>query len=141
MNKRAVAFALALVLVLSLACTSALAATKPSAKLTSVSTTSIKRGKTQTWKYRLDSGSYKKKSGVWRSEFAMFICKGSTSGTVYAYKDVYFTGKINYTLKWKVPKTTPTGKYVNLYGTYFRKNSSYSFKCNSAKTKTFKVKK
>lgn len=140
MKKRAVAFALALVLVLSLACTSALAA-KPTVKLTSVNTTNIKRGKTQVWKYKLDCCSYKKKGSVWRSRFAMFICKGSVKGKVYAYKDVYFTGKVNYTLKWAVPKTIPTGKYVNLYATYCRKDSGYSFTCNTAKTKTFNIKK
>jgi hypothetical protein len=141
MKKRIATFVLALVLALSLGGTTALAATKPSMKLLSVSTTSIKRGKTIKWNYRLNSGSYKKKSGVYRAMFGTFICKGSVNGSMYAYKEILFSGKGEQGMKWKVPKSTPTGKYVNLYATYYRKNGSASWKCNAAKTKSFKIKK
>ena len=142
MKKKISALVLALVLALSLGGTTALAATKPSMKLVSVNTTSIKRGKKQVWKYRLSSGSYKIKNGVWRAEYATYLCKGTASniGTVYAYVDRYFTGKLDRTFNWKVPKSVPKGKYVNVYGTWYRKGTGYSWKVGSAKIKAFKVK-
>ena len=140
MKKRIATFVLALVLSLSLGGTAALAA-KPSMQLLSVSTSSIKRGKTIKWKYRLNSGSYKKKSGVYRAMFGTYMRKGSASGTIYANKLLYFSGTGVQGFKWKVPKTTPTGKYVNLYATYYRKNASASWKCSSAKTQSFRIKK
>ncbi len=140
MKKRIATFVLALVLSLSVGGTAALAA-KPSMQLLSVSTSSIKRGKTIKWKYRLNSGSYKKKSGVYRAMFGTYIRKGSVGGTIYAKKLLYFSGTGVQGFKWKVPKTTPTGKYVNLYATYYRKNASASWKCSSAKTQSFRIKK
>ncbi len=140
MKKRTIAFALALVLVLSLACTSALAATKPSMKLVSLSTTSIKRGKTQTWKFRVDCGSYKMKNGAYRTKLGSFIVKGSASGKMLTGITREVTGKGLWTVKFTPAKTAATGKYVNLYATYFR-NGTGSYKCNFAKTKNFKIKK
>lgn len=141
MKKRIATFVLALVLALSLGGTTALAATKPSMKLLSVSTTSIKRGKTIKWKYRLNSNSYKKKSGTYRAMFGTFIRKGSAGGTIYADKLIYFSGAGIQGMQWKIPKSTPAGKYVNLYATYYRKNGSASWKCNTARTQTIKIKK
>ena len=139
MKKRIATFVLALVLALSLGGTTALAATKPSMKLLSVSTTSIKRGKTIKWKYRLNSNSYKKKSGTYRAMFGTFIRKGSAGGTIYADKLIYFSGAGIQGMQWKIPKSTPAGKYVNLYATYYRKNGSASWKCNTARTQTIKI--
>ena len=141
MKKKTAAFVLALMLALSLGGTTALAAKKPTMKMLSVSSTTIKRGKTVKWKYRLNSNSYKKKSGAYRAMFGTFLRKGSAGGTIYADKLIYFSGAGVQGFSWKIPKTTPAGKYVNLYGTYYRKNASASWKCNTARTQTIKIKK
>lgn len=141
MKKRIATFVLALVLALSLGGTTALAAKKPTMKLLSVSSSTIKRGKTIKWKYRLNSNSYKKKSGTYRAMFGTFIRKGSAGGTIYADKLIYFSGAGIQGMQWKIPKSTPAGKYVNLYATYYRKNGSASWKCNTARTQTIKIKK
>ena len=73
--------------------------------------------------------------------FGTFIRKGSAGGTIYADKLIYFSGAGIQGMQWKIPKSTPAGKYVNLYATYYRKNGSASWKCNAAKTKSFKIKK
>ena len=123
--KKLIAFALVLVLVVTL-CATAFAA-KPSATLYSqYKNQSVKRGKTVKWVYKLKSGSYTKKYGQWRASFDMYILKGSIYGTQYAYGGVYFTGTYNKGYQWKVPKyTTPKGTYYNLYGTSYLKNGSW----------------
>ena len=140
MKKRMVALFLVVVLALSVLSTVALAA-YPTATLRSVSTTSVKRGKTITFKFYLNSGSYTKQSGYYRSRFNSYILKGSVNGDAVADNATYFTGRGNFNLKWKVPKTTKKGKYVNLYGTFYRYSIySNSWYVNTARTKNFKVK-
>ena len=141
MKKRMVAMFLVVVLALSMLSTVASAA-KPSVKLT-VSSSTVKRGKTITFKYALKSGSYTKKSGYWRAGFGTYMFQGTVLDDYYKLDEVeyYFTGKINYNLKWKFAKTLPKGKYTNLYATYYRNNIySDNWKVASAKTKTIKVK-
>ncbi len=139
--KKWVALLLAMVLVVSL-CATAFAG-KPSATIFSKSKNlTIKRGKTVTWHYKLNSGSYKKLYGYyWRAGFASYICKGSTKGKVVHSNEIVFTGKFSdYKVKWKVPKKQATGKYVNLYGTLYREYGG-KWKANSAKTSKLTVKK
>lgn len=138
MKRKMAVLGLVLMLALGMTGTTALAAQKPSARLYSVSTWSVKRGRTQTFKYKLSSGSYKKKYGVWRSKFVSGIYRGSLCGRLYAYSGWNYTGNVNLNLKWKVPKNAPKGRYVNLYGTFYRSGSG-CFRANSAKTYTFSV--
>ena len=94
MKKKIAALVLALVLALSLGGTTALAATKPSMKLVSVSTTSIKRGKRSSMEVQIGQRLLQEKSGVCRAEFGTFLCKGSVNiGTVYAYVNRYVLGQ------------------------------------------------
>ena len=138
--KKLIAFALVLVLVVTL-CATAFAA-KPSATLYSqYKNQSVKRGKTVKWVYKIKSGSYTKLYGYyWRASFDMYVIKGNVNGKVYAYGGVYFTGTNNNKgYQWKVPKSTPKGKYVNLYGTSYRSYGG-SWRVNSAKTTKLTVK-
>ena len=120
MTKRIIAFSLVLVIVLTI-CATAFAA-KPTATIYSeYKNQKVKRGKTVTWKYKLKSSSYSQLYGYYyRARFDTYICKGSKSGPVYAYDQKLFTGNGSLKERWKVPKTTPKGKYINLYGTFYR---------------------
>ena len=117
------------------------AATKPTASLVSKSASTVKRGKKLKVTYRLNSGSYKKKNGVWRSRFTQLVDYKSIGGTRYGVSDDVFTGNFNYIFTWKINKSLPTGKYYLVYGTFYRKNASASWTVNTAKSTTFKVKK
>lgn len=139
--KKLVALLLALVLVMSLCATAF--ASKPTAALHSqFKNLTVKRGKTAKWVYTLKSGSYTKLYGYyWRSEFVSYICKGSINGKIVAWYDIYFSGtNKNKKVTWKVPKKIATGKYVNLYGTFYRSYGG-KWKVNTAKTSKLKIKK
>ena len=136
--KRLIAFALVLIMVLTL-CATAFAATKPSVSIDKkYQNQTIKRGKTIKWAYKLNPGSYKLKNGYYRSRLFAWICKGSKNGVLVTEPYLYdFYGKHTFTLQWKVPKKTAKGKYVHVFGTAYRKNGSDSWRI--AKTKTSKI--
>ena len=138
MKRKMAVLGLVLMLALGMTGTTALAAQKPSARLYSVSTWSVRRGRTQTFRYKLNSGSYRRKYGIWRSKFVNGIYRGSLYGRLYAYGEWNFTGNVNLGVKWNVPRNAPKGRYVNLYGTFYRSGAG-CFRANSAKTCAFSV--
>ncbi len=142
--KKFVALLLVLVLVLSLCATAF--ASKPTATIFNKSKNlTIKRGKTVTWHFKLDCGSYKriKKNNKWyyRAEFDSYVLKGNVNGKLVAGTAFTFTGKIkDQKVAWKVPKKQATGKYTNLYGTFYREYGG-KWKVNTAKTTKLTIKK
>ena len=137
MAKKAVALVLALMLVLSLMCTSALAA-RPTSTLKRVSSSYAYRGGSITFYFRLNSGSYSKKSGNWRAHFEQNVYyKARKDANWVGGKAINFTGKMNYNFRWDIPYNMKTGKYLNYFGTYY-KSGSYWYK-GGFKTKAFRV--
>ena len=132
--KRFIAFALVLVLVLSLAVTAF--AGKPSFKLTSSSykNKTFRYGSDCKWKFKWNSGSYYRKSGKWRAKasLAPFIWYNyDWEPAVKKAKVIKFTGKgtIQYRLKsairgdyllaWVVQYKSKKWKSKKLQYTYF----------------------
>ena len=134
-----IAFALVLVLVLSLAVTSF--AAKPSVSLsTAQKKVTVKRGKSVTYKYKLNCGSYKAKSGRYRAYFySMVYCKAQPSyrADYPSLTSVFaFTGKGTKKVKFKFGKCAPTGKYIHKAVTgVINSNGSLG----KGKVKSFKV--
>ena len=136
--KRFIAFALVLVLVLSLVATSF--AAKPSVSLSSKQKkVSIKRGKSYTFTYKLNCGSYKKKSGRFRAFFKTIAYSkvDPTYGMTWP-RDNYvyaFTGKGNKKVKFKVPSYFPTGAYAHqgITGTLNSNGTVASYKIKNFK--------
>lgn len=124
MTKKTAALLLALVLVLSLLCTSALAA-KPTAILTKMSKSSVSRGSSMVFTYRVNSGSYAMKSGSYRSRLASFIVYKKVTGTAVASFEKMFTGRKTLNVKWNVPRSIPKGKYYNLFGAFYKSGNSW----------------
>ena len=124
--KKLVALTLALVLVLGL-CATAFAATYPTVSLASkYKNKKVWQGDAYTYLFKLKSNSYYYSNSEYRSEFAMGVAKSNT-GVVYAYKDIVFTGNVNYKLKLPASQTwdMPIGTYNVVYGTYFKSGSSW----------------
>ena len=110
-----------IVLVLISAMAPAYADCKPTASYQKYSSTqTVRRGQTAKLVFTLNSGSYARRSGVFRSRFTMLIYKGSRY-TGYG-KDVLFTGNFRYILSWNVPRRMATGRYTILYCTGYRAN-------------------
>ncbi len=130
--RKVAALLLALVLIAGLS-VPAFAVTYPTASVRSY-TTSIRRGRTATFRYYLNSGSYTRYRGIWRSEIELKIFNNN-SGRCVAYAEVYFTGRLNHTFTWRVPSNIATGRYRVNYRTYFNKNKySYAWYYNSRTT-------
>ena len=103
----------------------AYAATYPTATRLTAQTMNAKRGKTIKFKFRLNSNAYTKYGNIWRSEFDVRVY--NSNGTLVASNGqdgVWFTGLVDYTLKWKVPKTLPQGRYRVNYRTYYNVNTA-----------------
>ena len=135
--KKVIAFALVLVLVLSLAAT-AFAGYYPTVKFASgYKNKSVKYGKTLTMKYKYDSGTgpfylVYSSSGqkIWRAGFTVHFKKGSNQLLV---SDVDFTGKKTLKVKYKTKKifTKPAGrarrtKFKVLLTSYYRPTYGYT---------------
>ncbi|MBR6442683.1 MAG: hypothetical protein IKS46_03260 [Clostridia bacterium] len=134
--KRLIAFALVLVMVLTL-CATAFAANPSASVVSKYKSQTVKRGKTVKWEFQLKCGSYKRKGSTWRASFDSYIAKGGKKGTIYASTyTLYFTGNGKHTVKWKVPKTVPTGKYTLGYYTSYRDNKG---RWHATSTKTAKL--
>ena len=137
MAKKAVALVLALMLVLSLMCTSALAA-RPTVTLKRVSSSYAYRGGSITFYFRLNSGSYAKKSGNWRAMLEQYVYyKARKTSNQVGYHGWYFSGKGNYNHTWNIPYNMKTGKYLNYFGTLY-KSGSYWYR-GGFKTKAFRI--
>ena len=137
--KKWIALLLAMVLVLSL-CATAFAA-KPTAKLYSSKYNGfkVKRGNTAVWIYKLNSGSYTRKSGVWRSRFIENQFD-KYNNPICEFGDYVFTGKLNFRVRLYIPSSAKKGKYYNRFETYYRKNSSAKWKINTKKKSTWYIK-
>ena len=119
--KKFVAFALALVLILSLAST-ALAA-KPLAKVYSHTKTAY-AGYSAYYYIRLQSKSFSYLSGYgkngYRSCLEADIHYKKKNGTEVAYwSDLYWSGNGYKTYKWSIPSYRAAGKYFFRYKTWF----------------------
>ncbi len=120
--KRSVAFILVLVLVLTL-CATALAA-KPTAYLiTKYKSQHVRRGKTISFQYKVDSRSY----GLWYGchkvyKRAMLCVQNAYNGYVRSHKDGFWAGKqttpADY-FKWSTYGAAK-GKWISYYTTYYR---------------------
>ncbi len=129
--RKVAALLLALVLITGLS-VPAFAVTYPTASVRSY-TTSIRRGRTATFTYYLNSGSYTRYRGIYRSEIEVKVFNGS--GYCVAYSELYFSGRFNHTFRWSVPSYIATGRYRVNYRTYFNKNKySYAWYYNSRTT-------
>ena len=115
--RRLISFVLVFMLIASIS-VPVFAATKPTATLKSY-TSRIKRGRTATYAFTLRSGSYSKYRTTWRSEFDLYIRRNSNN-KLYAYKEIYFTGSINYKLTNSFSRSYPTGLYKINYQTWYR---------------------
>ncbi len=103
------------------------AATYPTAKkLNSVKT--VKRGKKAKFVFRLKSGSYTKRNGLWRSEFDFRVYNSDNEMVAWNGADgLWYSGTQKHTVKWKVPSSLKKGKYWVNYRTYFNK-SDYGYR-------------
>lgn len=115
--RRIISFVLVFMLIASLS-VPVFAATKPTAAVKSYAA-KVKRGRTVTYAYALRSGSYTKYRATWRSEFDTYITRASNN-KVYAYKEIYFTGNVNYKLTNTFSKSYPLGKYKIIFQTWYR---------------------
>ena len=140
--KKIVALLLVAVLVLGLCATAF--ATVPTASMQSSSKDQwVRRGGKVYFTYKLKSGSYYgiRSSGkiYYRARFNSFTLYKKKTGREYAHtKNLYWTENGKQTYKWKVPSYYPTGKYVILYGTFYR-TSIYSSTWYVGMAKTAKV--
>ena len=132
--KKIVAFALVLVMVLTL-CATAFAA-KPTVTLQGNKHKTVTRGKTYSYKFKLNCGSYKKKGSQYRARFIW----GDIDpwGYDFVYMDYIFTGKGSKTWKVKFAKNLYAGKYTMVYGTSYL--SGKKWKVASANGYTYKLK-
>ena len=115
--RRLISFVLVFMLIASISAP-VFAATKPTATLKSY-TSRIKRGRTAAYTFTIRSGSYTRYRNIWRSEFDVYV-KRSSNNKLYGYKEVYFTGNINYRLTYTYSRSIPTGKYKVNYQTWYR---------------------
>ena len=133
--KRGIAFALVLVLVLSLV--AAAFAAVPTAKMDpKYKNQTVKRGKTIKWKLDVDAKSYKPKTfgskfpNFIRSYVQGYIKKGNS--IIDSMWNYFEQNKYTMTTKWKVPKKAKKGVYTYQYQTmYFKTPTS---KCRIGKT-------
>lgn len=132
--KKIVAFALVLVMVLTL-CATAFAA-KPTMTLKGNKHKTVTRGKTYSYKFELNCGSYKKKGTQYRAEYVWG--RFDPKGNPFIYRDYYFTGKATKTWKVKFDKSLYTGKYTMVYGTLYL--SGKKWKVAKESTYVYKVK-
>ena len=115
--RRIVSFVLVFMLIASLS-VPVFAATKPTAVLRSYTST-VRRGRTGSYVFTIRSGSYTKYRNIWRSEFDVYVRRYSNN-KLYAYKEVFFTGNINYRLNNTFSKSYPLGTYKINYQTWYR---------------------
>lgn len=136
MKKRIIALVTLLVLLLSI-CATSFAAKNPSATLTAASK-SVKLGKQAYFTFDLDSGTYKKVDGVFRSKLNILILyKGKTVGAA----NWLWTGVQTYKCNAKIARTMSKGTYTMKYRVYKRKNASAKWTIGQkAKSSKFTVK-
>lgn len=124
-KKRMLPIFLVLMLILGLGFSlSVHAATYPTAKrLDKIKT--VRRGKTYKFKFRLKSGSYTKRNGIWRAELDCRIYNSSGKIVFWNGEDgLWYSGTLKRSIKWKVPKNMKKGKYRVNYRTYYNKSTS-----------------
>ena len=125
--KRLVSFALVLMLIFSLSIP-AFAATKPTATHNYSTNQYVRRGYRYTLIFYLRSGSYKIQNGYYRARFDTDMFRYSNGRLVDYTKYLYFTGNVNYTIRWKFGSGTYARNtwYKLRYRTQYRKtwNSS-----------------
>ena len=103
------------------------AATKPSVYLVSKSSVSVKRGKSTTVKFVVDSNSYKMKSNRYRAILWTGVYYKSISSSSYLKNTGYmywFSGRYNINHKLNMKKKTATGKYYLLYELLYHKKGA-----------------
>ena len=132
--KKIIAFALVLVMILTL-CATAFAA-KPTMTLKGNKHKTVTRGKTYSYKFELNCGSYKKKGSQFRAEYVWASIDPKSYATIF--RDYLFTGKATKTWKIKFNKSLSAGKYTMLYGTYYL--SGKKWKVAKASDYVYKVK-
>ncbi len=121
--KRFVTLILAMMMVASISAP-AFAATYPTAKLTSKSASTVKRGRKIYFYFTLKSGSYRKVGSIYRAqvELKYYNPRGSHIGT----STVNFSGNFYNFYFWFKPGTySAKGRYRVNYRTYFNKYSSF----------------
>ena len=135
--KKFVALLLVAILTLGLAATAF--AAYPSVSLPSkYRNQSVKRGNTIGWTFTLKSGSYGGKRVNGTDYYRAATVLGATKGsTIYAAKEVRFSGTHTYRWRFTVPKTAPKGNWTVRFVTYYRPTFSTTYftkiKTNSAK--------
>lgn len=116
------------------------AAVKPTASLRAGSQTqTLKLGKTATFVFDLNAGTYNKVGDVFRAKLISKVTKGKETAGVASW---VFTGKQVYKLRVKIDKKAPTkGNYKLSYTTYYRKNATAKWVKVKTQSTKFKVKK
>lgn len=123
--KRFIAFALVLVLVLTL-CATAFAAKPTATMLSKYKNQKVRRGKNISFQYKVDSKSYGLyRSGGWIYKRAMICVMNAYKGKVLSHKDGFWAGKQTTPKAYFTWKTygAPKGKWINYYTTYYRPGS------------------
>lgn len=123
-------FALAVVLTTLIGVPVHAATTYPSATLLNAPS-SVKRGNSTYFRFRLKSGSYKRRSnGTWRAGFDLKIYNAS-GRKVASMQGIYFTGNTTHRMNWTLPTTLVPGQYSMNYRTYYNvSKTSYNFYSN-----------
>lgn len=137
MKKRLFVLLTVMVLLVTMAATAF--AAKPTATLVSkYKNQTVKAGKTISFWFKLDSGSYEKKDDAFRAKLGVLIVKdGATKGAA----NWVWTGKQTYKLRAKIQKAAEAGKYTVKYTTYYRSKEAAAWKKAKTQSTKFTVKK
>jgi hypothetical protein len=124
MKKRIIALVTLLVLLVTMSAT-AMAATKPTAKLKSEKTQTVAPGNAATLEFMLKSGTYTKKGDAFRSKLYIELSQGSTKISNCSW---VWTGNQKYSCRLSFKKNATLGKYTVKYTTYYRKSAAAAWK-------------
>lgn len=140
MKRKIIALLTLLVLLVGMFSVSEAAAVKPTASLRAGSQyQTVKLGKTATFIFDLNAGTYNKVGDVFRAKLVSKVTKGKETAGVASW---VFTGKQVYKLRVKIDKKAPTkGNYKLSYTTYYRKKATAKWVKVKTQSTKFKVKK
>lgn len=138
MKKKIIALLTLLVLLVGMFSVSE-AAVKPTASVRAGSQNqTVKLGKTASFIFDLNAGTYNKVGDVFRAKLISKVTKGKQTAGVASW---VFTGKQVYKLRVKIDKKAPTGKYKLSYTTYYRKKDAAKWVKVKTQSTKFTVKK